>query len=230
MSPRTAALVSGVGMLLMALFSPFAFLTTYQNIMVSGDATATAANIIAAGSRFNIGITIFLLVAILDVVVAWALYELFKPVDRSFSLLAGWLRLAYAPVFALSLTNLVSASKWLGNADYQNAFEMDQLNAYAMQSVGAFRSGWDIGLAIFGLHLLVLGYLAIKSGFLPSWLGVLLVVASIGYLVDSFGRLLWPEYSISLAQFTFVGEVLLIFWLIRRGVQDPLAWVPSGSS
>ncbi|MGZ9222858.1 MAG: DUF4386 domain-containing protein [Anaerolineales bacterium] len=218
-SLRTAAMVAGVGLLLMAILSPFAFLNTYQNIMVSGDAKATADNIIASGNLFNIGISIFLVVAILDIVVAWALYVLFKPVNKSLSLLAAWFRLAYAPIFALALTNLFSASQLLSGADYLKAFETNQLYAQAMLSVSAFKNGWDIGLVIFGLHLLVLGYLAFKSGFIPKWLGILLVVASIGYMADSFGRFLSPDYNISLAQFTFVGEALLIFWLLWRGIK-----------
>jgi hypothetical protein len=216
---RTAALVAGLGLLLMAILSPFAFLNTYQNIMVAGDAKATADNISAAGSLFNIGIFIFLVVAILDIVVAWALYVLFKPVNKSLSLLAGWFRLAYAPIFALALNQLFNASQLLSGAEYLKAFGTDQLDAQAMLSVNAFKNSWDIGLVIFGLHLLVLGYLAFKSGFIPKWLGILLVVAGFGYIADSFGKFLLPNYNITLAQFTFVGEALLILWLLWRGIK-----------
>jgi hypothetical protein len=219
LSLRTAAMVAGVGLLLMAILSPFAFLNTYQNIVVSGDAKATADNIIAAGNLFNIGISIFVVVAILDIVVAWALYVLFKPVNKSLSLLAAWFRLAYAPIFALALTNLFNASQLLSGADYLKAFQIDQLYAQAMLSVSTFKNGWDIGLVIFGLHLLVLGYLAFKSGYIPKWLSILLVVASFGYIVDSFGKFLVPNYNISLAQFTFIGEALLIFWLLWKGIK-----------
>jgi hypothetical protein len=219
LSQRRAAIVAGLGLLLMAILSPFAFLNVYQNVFVSGDATATADNIIASGSLFNVGISIFLVVAILDIVVAWALYVLFKPVNKSYSLLAAWLRLAYAPIFALALTNLFSASQLLSGADYLEAIEADQLNAQAILSITAFKNGWDIGLVIFGLHLLVLGYLAFKSGFIPRWLSVLIVVAGLGYIVDSFGKFLVPIYNLSLAKFTFVGEALLIFWLLWIGIK-----------
>jgi uncharacterized protein DUF4386 len=218
-SLRTAAMVAGLGLLLMAILSPFAFLNTYQNIMVAGDAKTTAENISAAGNLFNIGIFIFLVVAILDIIVAWALYVLFKPVNKSLSLLAAWFRLAYAPIFALALTNLFTASQLLSGANYLNVFESEQLNAQAMLSVSAFKIGWDIGLVVFGLHLLALGYLAFKSGFIPKWLGILVVVAGFGYIADSVGRFLSPNYNISLAQFTFVGEALLLFWLLWRGVK-----------
>jgi len=218
-SQRTAAIVAGVGLLLMAILSPFAFLNVYQNVFVPGDAAATAGNIIASGNLFNIGTSFFLVVAILDIVVAWALYELFKPIDQSLSLLTAWLRLAYAPIFALALTNLFSAAQLLSGAEYLKVFETDQLNALALLSLSAFKNGWDIGLVIFGLHLLALGYLAFKSGFIPRWLSVLIVIAGIGYIVDSFGRFLVPIYNLSLARFTFVGEAILIFWLLWIGIK-----------
>jgi hypothetical protein len=218
-SLRTAAMVAGVGLLILAVLSPFALLNTYQNIFVLGDAKATAENILAAGSRFNIGISLFLVVAMLDIVVAWALYVLFKPVNQSLSLLAAWFRLAYAAIFALALKDLFSASQFVSGASYLQVFGTDQSYAYAMASVSAFKNAWDIGLVVFGLHLLILGYLAFKSGFVPKWLSILLFVAAIGYIVDSFGRFLSPQYTLSLAQFTFIGEALLIFWLLWRGVK-----------
>jgi len=74
-----------------------------------------------------------------------------------------------------------------------------------------------MGLILFGFHLLVLGYLVFKSGYVPKWLGVFLVLAGVGYIVDGFGKTLSPDYNLNIAQFTFVGEVLLIFWLLWRG-------------
>jgi hypothetical protein len=203
----------------MAILSPFALLNTYQNILVPGDAKATAENIIAAGSLFNAGIVIFLVVAILDIVGAWALYLLFKPVNKSLSLLAALFRLAYAPIFALALSDLFNAAQLLSGAGYLNTFAVDQLYAQAMVSLSAFKNGWDIGQVIFGLHLILLGYLALKSGFIPKWLGILLIVSGSGYIMDSFGRFLLPNYTINLALFTFIGEALLIFVLLWRGIK-----------
>lgn len=82
-------------------------------------------------------------------------------------------------------------------------------------SIHSFRNGWDIGLAIFGLHLLLLGWLVFKAG--PRILGILVALASVGYLVDSFGKILMPHYSMTLSMFTFIGEALLIMWLFWIG-------------
>jgi hypothetical protein len=115
------------------------------------------------------------------------------------------------------LTNLFHND--LNGADYLIVFEPNQLQALVMLSFNAFISGWDIGLVIFGLHLLVLGYLVFKSGYIPKVLGILLAVASLGYLIDSFGKILLPNYNLTIAMFTFVGELLLIFWLLWRGIK-----------
>jgi hypothetical protein len=158
-------------------------------------------------------------VAILDVVVAWALYVLLKPVNKSLSLLAAWFRIVYAAIFVSALNNLLIVLQLLNGSDYLKAFETNQLHAQVMLSLNAFTDGWNIGLAIFGLHLLVAGYLVFKSGYLPKFLGILVVIAGLGYLIDNLGKLLSPNYNVTIAMFTFIGEVLLIFWLLWRGIK-----------
>lgn len=223
MSLRTAAIVAGLGLLAMAILAGFANFSVFQSLVVPGDAKTTAENIIASSGSFRMGIFFFLVVAVLDVVVAWALYVLLKLANKSLSLLAAWFRVVYAAIFAVALTNLFSALQLFTGADYLKAFEVNQLYAQGMVSLSAFQSGWNIGLAIFGLHLLVLGYLVFKSGYASKWggilLSILLVVAGLGYLADSIGKFLLPNYNASIAQFTFIGEVLLIFWLLWKGIK-----------
>jgi hypothetical protein len=219
MSLRSAALVAGLGLLVMAVLAAFSNFNVLQNIVVPGDAAKTAANIIASAGLFRIAICCFLIVAVLDVVVAWALYLLLKPANRDLSLLAAWFRVVYAAIFALALTNLLTVLQLLTGADYLKVLGANQLYAQVMLSLGAFRSGWDIGLVFFGLHLLVLGYLVFTSGYSPKWLGIFVIVAGLGYLVDSFGKILLPSYNLTIASFTFVGEVLLMFWLLWKGIK-----------
>ena len=90
-----------------------------------------------------------------------------------------------------------------------------------MASVHAFKEGWDTALVILGLHLLVLGYLVLRSGYVPRTLGVLLMIASTGYVVDGLGRLLSRDYHANVTGFTFVGEVLLMVWLPWKGRRLP---------
>jgi hypothetical protein len=214
-----AALFAGLGLLIMAVLAPIAFFNGLDKMLVTGDATATANNVIAAKGQFPIIICTFLIIAILDLVVAWALYILFKPVNKSISLLASWFRLIYAGILGIALLNLFIVSKLLSGASYLTVFDQNQLNTLAMLFFNAFTYVWDIGLVFFGLHLLVLGYLVFKSVYFPKFLGILLIIASAGYIIDSFGKFLLPNYSISIAQYAFVGEALLIFWLLWRGVR-----------
>jgi hypothetical protein len=220
-SLRQAAIVAGVGLLIMAILAPFAEFSVRQGLIVPGDAAITAGNIMADELLFRIAIYIYLIVAILDVVVAWALYVFLKPVNKSLSLLTAWFRVVYAAILAIVLLNFVIALQLLSGADYLTVFETGQLHAQMMLFLNAFDYGWQIGLAIFGLHLLLLGYLVYKSGYIPKILGVLLIIASFGYLIDSSGNLLSPTYDANIALFTFIGEVLLIFWLLIKGVRIP---------
>lgn len=218
-SLRLSAIVAGLGLLIMAILAPIANFGVLQKLIVSGDATNTANKIIASAGLFRIGIFVFLIVAILDLVVAWALYVLLKPINESLSLLAAWFRIVYAAIFVSALNNLLIVLQLLNGSDYLKAFETNQLHAQVMLSLNAFTDGWNIGLAIFGLHLLVLGYLVFKSGYLPKFLGILVVIAGLGYLIDNLGKLLSPNYNVTIAMFTFIGEVLLIFWLLWRGIK-----------
>jgi len=213
-----AAIVAGLGLLIMALLAPIVEFGVFQNLIAPGDAKTTAQNIVASAGSFRMGIFFLLVVAFLDVVVAWALYILLKPVNKSLSLLAAWFRVVYAAIFAIALNNLFSVLQLLTGVDFL-VLAANQLDAQVMLFLSAFRYGWDIGLVFFGLHLIVLGYLVFRSGYIPRWLGVLLIVAGLGYSTDSFGKFLLPNYNVTIAMFTFVGEVLLIFWLLWKGVK-----------
>ncbi len=220
-SLRQAAIVAGVGLLLITILTPFADFSIRQNLMVPGDAATTAQNIMADELLFRIAICDFLIVAILDVVIAWALYVFLKPVNQSLSLLMAWFRVVYAAMLAIVLLNFVIALQLLSGADYLAVFETDQVQAQMMVFLEAFDYGWNIGLVIFGLHLLLLGYLVYTSGYIPKILGVLLIIAGFGYPIDSFGKLLSPTYEANIALFTFIGEVLLIVWLFVKGAKIP---------
>jgi hypothetical protein len=218
-SIRKSALVAGFGLLLMAILAPIANFGVFETLIVPGDATATADNIMASPGLFRTGIFVFLIVAILDVVVAWALYILLKPVNKSLSLLAAWLRVVYAAIFVSALSQPLIVLQLLNGSEYLKAFETNQLHVQVLLSLNAFIDEWNMGLVIFGLHLLVLGYLAFKSGYIPKILGILVIIAGLGYLIDNLGKLLSPNYNVTIAMFTFIGEVLLIFWLLWKGIK-----------
>jgi hypothetical protein len=215
---RRIALTSGLGLLFMAVLAPLAHFGVLQDLIVPTDAAATVANITASEGLFRLAIAALLVVTFLDIVVAWALYVLLKPVNETLALLVGWLRLAAPAVFAMALANLLDVAQLVGGAA-DSVLPADQLGAQVMASIASFDNGWDMSLAIFGLHLLGLGFLLFKSADFPRFLGILVVVAGGGYLADSFTRILVPDFEFTFSLFTFVGEALLIFWLLWRAIK-----------
>jgi hypothetical protein len=229
-SLRRAATVAGLGLLVMAALALVSF-SAFEGLVAEGDATATARNIVEHELRFRMLVGGFLVVAVLDVVVAWALYAFLKPVNRGIALLAAWLRVAYAAVFVTAVSSLVVAARLLTEASSPDAFGPRQLRAQAMTAVNEFQGAWDVALVVFGLHLLVLGYLALRSSHIPGLLGILVMVAGLGYLVDSFGGLLSKSYDANVAGFTFAGEALLMGWLLFLGLggQWPMSRSPAST-
>lgn len=217
-SRRAVALIAGICLLIMAVLAPLAHFGVLQDLVVPADAAATVENITESEGLFRASIAALLIVTFLDILVAWTLYVLLRPVNATLALLVGWLRLAAPAVFAVALANLLDVAQFVGGPDGA-ALQPAQLQAQVMASIASFDNGWDMSLAIFGLHLLGLGYLLFKSAHFPRFLGVLVVVAGCGYLADSFGTILVPDYALSIGAFTFVGEALLIFWLFWRAVK-----------
>jgi hypothetical protein len=218
-SQRTAAIVAGSALLIMTILSIFAEFFVFSSLVIPDDPTTTTNNIMADQWLFRLGICSFMIVAILDVFVAWALYVFLKPVNRDLSLLTAWFRLVYATVFGIALANLLSVLLLFNDAGYLTVFGAEQWQAQVMIRLNTFRYVWAGGFTFFGLHLFFLGYLVFASGYVPKILGILLVVASFGYLIDSVGLFLVPNYDANIGMFTFFGELLLMIWLLWRGIK-----------
>ena len=152
----------------------------------------------------------------LDVVVAWALYRVFSPVNRSLSMLAAAFRLVYSGVFMVAVAQLVGVTRLLSDDSNLALLGAEQLNAQAMVGIAAFNDIWYVGQFLFGLHLLLIGYLAYRSGYVPRVLGVLLVISGLGYATDSLGAVLSQGSWTDISSFTFIGEFLLALWLLIR--------------
>ena len=214
---RRAALVAGFGLLVMAVLAPAANFAVIQRLVTQGGAARTARDILASAGLFRVGILALFVVAVLDVVVAWALLRFFEPVHKGLATLAAWLRLSYAAIFAVGISQLAGVLPLLSNTRHLTAFTINQRRTLALMKIQHFQDIWHVSLVLFGLHLVLIGYLACKSGYVPRVLGVLLVIAGGGYLVDSFGRLLVTGYSVNVAAVTFIGEALFMLWLLLKG-------------
>ena len=225
-SPHQAARTAGFLYLMIIVSGIFAEFFVRQSLIVPGDAATTANNIMASEWLFRLGIASDLIMIICDVALALIFYLLLKPVNNSLSLLASFFRLAQASILAINLLNLFFVLQLLSGAGYLTVFGADQLHALILLFLDAHRIGYSIGLVLFGMSLFILGYLVFKSGYFPGILGIFLIVASLGYLIDSFASFLLPSYDDYEAIFAlvvflpaFIGELSFCLWLLIKGVK-----------
>jgi hypothetical protein len=215
------ARIAGVLYLVIALVGGLSFTAATSNLIVPGDATATANSIMASESLFRIGAVGDSVVCLAEIVLIVTLYVLFKPVSRTLNLVATFSRLAMTVMQGMNLLNKLTALLLLSDAGYLAVFERDRLHALVLQSLEAYEYGALVWGTFFGLHLLVLGYLLYKSGFFPRILGVLFVLASLGYLIDSYGHFLLPQYTEIygwIVWATVPAELSFALWLLIKGV------------
>lgn len=202
---RLPCLTAGFALLLMAILAGVGNFALLAPLLSPADPAQAAAAIAGAEGQFRLGVACLAAVVVLDVIAAGALFEVFASVNRSVSMVAAWFRVAYSAVFLAMICGLLEVPA-LGDQGNQ-----------VLIAVNAFTSGWKVSLILFAFHLLLIGYLAYRSGFMAKIFGVLLAVAGLGYLVDGFVSILAPEDSLGFSGFAFVGEVTLIFWLLIRG-------------
>ena len=217
LSLGTAALIAGIGLLIMVIAAPFAELYALPKLVVSGNAAETAQNISSNKALFTAVIFGYLITFLCDLLVAWALYVLLKPVNESLSLLTAWFRLIYTVIALVALLNLVTVLRLLNTPVALAAFQPDQFSAQVMLSISAFRSNWYFGLLFFAIHLGLLGYLVFRSGYIPRILGVLLIITGLGYLLTNLKPYLFPDINLDFAEYTFYGELIFMLWLLIRG-------------
>jgi hypothetical protein len=188
-------------------------------LVVEGDAAATAANILAHKSWFQLGFTVYLVEMACQIAMTALFYDLLKPAGRSVSLVAAFLGLAGCVIKTLSRLFYLAPLFILGGAHYLSVFSLDQLQALALLFLKVNDHGAGIALVFFGFYALLTGYLMIRSTFLPRILGVLSVLGGLGWLT-----LLYPPLGYRLfpyiAAFGLLGAASLIFWLLVFGVNE----------
>ena len=225
-SLRKAARVAGILYLIIIISGIFAEFFVRSNLIVPENAAATANNIMASESLFRLSIAGDFIMIISDVALALILYILLKPVSNLLSLMAAFFRLAQAAVLGVNLLNLFFVLQLLSGADSLSTFDPNQLHALVLLFLNAHSTGYSIGLVFFGIHCLILGYLIFRSGYFPKVLGVLLIVASFGYLIDSFAHFLLPNYKDYENIFlpvvfipAFIAESSFCLWLLIKGIK-----------
>ena len=221
-SPRFETRFAGVFYLLNIVTGIFAERFVGGRLVVYDDATATARNILAHQPLFRLGLASALVCVACYVAVAALFYILFKPVNRSLSLLAAFFSLAGCAVQAFMCLFLVAASIVLGGAQPWSVFKVEQLQALALLFFRLYGQGWNICLVFFGFYFLLIGYLIFRSTFLPRIVGVLMAIDGMVWLANAFASFLLPHLghylSRSILPLALLGEGSLTLWLLLIGV------------
>ncbi len=221
-SPQLYARIGGALYLLIIVIGLFGEIFVRDKLIVSGDATATAKNIMAFESlwRFHIAAELFLLIC--AIVLLTIVFVLLRPVSRELTLLATFFNLVSIGLEAATAMYLVVALFPLGTAAYLKAFSQEQLYAMATLSLKSHGYGFGVSLLFFGCFCVVIGRVIFRSGFLPKAIGVLMQIAGLCYLTDSFALILSPTLANRLFPAillpAFVGEASLCLWLLLKGV------------
>ncbi len=208
------ALIAGVSLLLMAIAAGFSFGYAHSQIVVLGDANTTLQNLLMSKGLFQAEILGWCLILVLDVIVAWALYQFFKRVNKSVSALTAWIRIIYSIILGMAIAQLMNICSLLT--------ETNQVTAQiVMEHFQSFENIWTLGLIVFGFHLIGLGYLALKSK-LRFW-GILLIIAGFSYslvcILKQFQSLesLAANLEMILRIPMTVGELGFAVWLLVGG-------------
>jgi len=222
MSPRVLARIGGALYLIIIVLGMLGELLVRGRVVVPGDATATAANLRSMESLWRFGIAAEHFLLICSVVLALILYVLMRPVSKDLALLAAFFNLVSLSIEAAYSLQLIEALFPLGNAGYLKAFAPEQLHAMASLLAKSHVYGFGVALVFFGCFCLVIGYLVFRSGYLPKAVGVLMQIAGLCYLTNSFALVLAPNFAdrifAAIAVPAFVGEASLCLWLLVKGV------------
>jgi len=209
------------------VIGPFSLMYVPATLIVSGDAATTANNIMANELLFRMGIAGSLITQIIQIFVVLLLYKLLKSVSKNYASLMVVFALVGIPMAMLNTLNQVAALILLNGADFLKVLGTDQLHIQMMFFLDLNKQGVFIPGIFWGLWLFPFGYLIYKSGYFPKFLGVLVMMGCIGYLLDSFTHILLSNYAhyeaildpvILLLTF---GELPFMVWVLFKGAKIP---------
>lgn len=193
-------------------------------LIVPGDAAATAHNVLSNEPTYRLLLGGALLGWALYMVLAWALYDLFESVDKTQATLLRIFVVASAIVGVIDVALLAAPLVALKSSALTAAFTQPQVDAFALTLFGIRGAELHANEAFWGFWLIPFGILVIKSRYIPRIIGVVLLIASIGYIIMSFAYIAFPallEPANKIGGILIQGEVTVILWLVIMGAKDP---------
>jgi len=224
MNVQRYARIAGVLFLVSLVAGGFGEAYVPSRLIVAHDAAATVANIRNFDFLYRLGFATFLIESLCDITLVVILYVLLKPVNKELSLLAAFFGLVGTALFAFAELFYFAPLLIIGGADYLKTFTPDQLNALALLSMKFYGYAGMIFTAYYGMSWIVRAYLIWNSGYLPKFLGVLMAIGGIGFVVRNFALILAPAYASDVfLMLMFPGGLLMTIWLLVKGV-DLAKW------
>ncbi|HTI08118.1 MAG TPA: DUF4386 domain-containing protein [Puia sp.] len=222
-SPKVYARIGGLAYLIIIVAGAMGEIFIRSKIIVPGDALATTQNIAASPTLWRIGVFGDLVMHVFDLVLGVVYYMLFKRVNKTLALLSLLFGLIQTAVLVANKMNLMMPLFLLEDTSYSKAFTQQQLQVLNSLFIKAHEYGFGFGLVFFGFECLIDGYLIFKSEFLPRALGVLITIAGLCYLTNTFLLIFSPKlegslFPILLGPLAFIGEFSLCLWLLIKGV------------
>jgi len=219
-SVRRAALITVLALLGSTFAVPIAEFVIWPRLVDPSSIAQTIANIRANGGSYLFASFAYLAGFTGDVVVAWALYYLLRPVSRSLAALTAGLRGVQAVVSIGAALHLFTAFRLL-KSESLAALGSEHLQSQVFVLLGSFRYEWELALVLFGVHLGLLGYVVYRSGYIPRLVGLALALAGLGYIVQNLQPYLFPAAQIGWIFVLSVGEVVFVIWLAVWGWRLP---------
>lgn len=218
--------LSYVGIFVLAIFANFFVIEKF----VVADTSQTFLNVIENANMFRWATSAFIIAGILDILAGFGLYFIYKNVNKAIGLLSTWMRIVHATLMGVATYKLLEVTQVVGDILPYSALENSTKEAITLLSLQAFENIWLIGLIFFGVHLFLLGYLIYRSGFTPKIFTFLLVLAGLGYVIDSFAHFLISDYQNYASIFfaivatpSIIGEMSFTIWLLYKGFKKQVS-------
>jgi hypothetical protein len=224
-SPQISARIGGFLYLIIIALGVFAEVFVRERMMVNGDAAATARNILEHEQLYRLGFAAGIIVCLCGLPLTLIFYNFFKLVNQSLALLEVFFALVTISIESVSLLYHFAPLILLGGARYLSVFNAEQLHALGYMSLTLQSVGYSLSLTVFAFDCMITGYLIFRSTFFPRILGVLMAMAGLCYLTNSFASFLSPALADHLFPYilipSFIGELSLCLWLLVMGVNVP---------